>query len=223
MNGLFEAALHSAWLLPALALLIAIDGPVPMLPSESLLIMAVAGVVTGRDVPGLPVLFLTALVGSVLGDVAVFALGRGSRRVVRETEAESEGWVAWVGRTIRARPILTCVSVRLVPGGRLVSSAACGRLRVPLHVFLVASVASSALWSAYMLLIGTVLTPLTQGEPVPTLLAGLLTGVITAGVFEVGRRLFRTSRQKSAGSPGGGAGPRTDLGRPARSGEQRVR
>jgi membrane-associated protein len=201
MSEFSDSLLHSPWLLPVLAVLIALDGPVPLLPSESLLIVAVSAAAAGKDVPGMPALLLTAMAGSVLGDGAVYALGRWSQRLVRATADDTGGVVAWVGRTVRARPVVTCVGARLLPGGRLVSTAVCGRLRVPFAVFLVASVASSAVWSAYLLLVGTVLGPLTNGDPILSLVAALLLGMATAGVFALARRVLANRKAHQEFSP----------------------
>lgn len=183
MNALFDELLRSSWLLPALAALIALDGPLPMLPSETLLIVAISAAAAENDLPAISALMVTAVIGSVLGDGAVYSCGRWSHRFVGATDGTAGGVAAWVGRTVGSRPIVTCVGARMLPGGRLVSTAACGRLRLPLGVFVVASLASSALWSAYLLLVATALRPLTKGDPVLSTIAGLLLGVATAGVF----------------------------------------
>jgi membrane-associated protein len=208
MSELFDGLLHSFWLLPVLVSMIALDGPVPLLPSEPLLMAAASA---EGDVPGTPVLFVTAMTGSILGDSAVYALGRVSHAVVGKASNDS-GLGAWVGSKLRSRPILVCVSVRLVPGGRLVSTAACGRLRIPFRVFLMASLVSSALWSGYLLAVGVVLAPLTHGDPVLSLVAGLLLGVITAASFWVGRRLLRL-RKGATNTPR--PGDSTDAPEPA--------
>jgi membrane-associated protein len=77
---------------------------------------------------------------------------------------------------------------------------------VPFAVFLVASVASSAVWSAYLLLVGTVLGPLTNGDPILSLVAALLLGMATAGVFALARRVLANRRARQdmpAGRPTG--------------------
>ena len=47
--------------------------------------------------------------------------------------------------------MIALVGARLLPGGRLVSTAAAGRVGLPLRRFLPGSLASSAVWSVYML------------------------------------------------------------------------
>ncbi|MCE0764356.1 VTT domain-containing protein [Pseudonocardia kujensis] len=189
--ALFDAVLHSVWLLPVLAVLIALDGPFPVLPSETLLTVGAAAAFGTGDALGVLGLFLASLVGSMLGDVFVYSLGRSSNRILRGAGQKDDGLGAWVRRNLWSRPIVACVGARLVPGGRLVSTAACGRVRLPMRMFLAATAASSAVWGVYMLLVGAVLSPITKGNPLLCLAAGMIMAVVTAGGFELARRLRR--------------------------------
>lgn len=189
--ALFDAVLHSVWLLPVLAVLIAFDGPFPVLPSETLLTVGAAAAFGTGDVVGVLGLFLASMIGSMLGDVAVYALGRSSNRLLRGAGQKDDGLGAWVRRNLWSRPIVACVGARLVPGGRLVSTAACGRVRLPVRMFLPATAASSAIWGVYMLLVGAVLGPITKGNPLLCLAAGMIMAVVTAGGFEAARRIRR--------------------------------
>ena len=182
--------LHSAWLLPVLVIMIAVDGPFPMLPSETLLMSAAALAFGSHDTAAVAGLFVAAVVGSMIGDVAVFGLGRSSQRVVALTDADV-GISGWVRRHVLARPGVVLVGARLMPGGRLVSTAAAGRFGLPLHRFLPWSLASSAVWSCYMLLVGLALGPMTGGRPLPCLAAGVVMAVVTAGAFALAQRLRR--------------------------------
>ncbi|GAA1847044.1 hypothetical protein GCM10009836_28290 [Pseudonocardia ailaonensis] len=192
LTAMFDAVLHSVWLLPVLAVLIALDGPFPVLPSETLLTVSALAAFGTHDVAGVIGLFVAAVAGSMVGDVLVYSLGRSSNRILRGAGADSAvGLGAWVRRNLYRRPIVACVGARLIPGGRLVSTAACGRVRLPLRAFLPASAVSSVIWSVYMLLVGLALGPLTGGNPLLCLLAGMGMAVVTAGSFEIGRRVHR--------------------------------
>jgi membrane-associated protein len=180
--------LHSGWLLPALALLVALDGPFPVVPSEPLLMTASAVAVGAQDVPMALGLLAAAFAGSVAGDHLMFALGRTSRRVARPGEA---GIAGWVRRNIALRPLVTIVGARFVPAGRLVSTTAAGRYGLSSRRFLPCSLVSSALWTGYMMGVGLLLGPLTAGDPLRGLLAGITLGGLTAGAFALGNRLRR--------------------------------
>jgi membrane-associated protein len=178
--------LHSAWLLPALALLVALDGPFPVVPSEPLLMTASAVAIGAHDVPMALGLFVAAFAGSVVGDHLLFALGRTSRRLVRPG---SGGIAGWVRRNIARRPAVTIVGARFVPAGRLVSTTAAGRYGVTLRRFLPCSILSSALWAGYMMGVGLLLGPITGGDPLRGLVAGIAMGALTAGAFALVERM----------------------------------
>ena len=186
-----DAVLRSSWLLPILVVMIAVDAPFPVLPSETILMSAATTAFGGGDAGMVFGLFIAALAGSVLGDAVVFWLGRCSHKLLSRT-VESEYEVsAWVRRHMLRRPGIALVGARFVPGGRLVSTAAAGRFGLPVHRFLPWSVASSAAWSVYMLLIGLALGPVTGGDPLLSLFAGVAMAVLTAAGFAVASKLRR--------------------------------
>ncbi|QYN37538.1 VTT domain-containing protein [Pseudonocardia sp. DSM 110487] len=187
--------LHSAWLLPALALLVALDGPFPVVPSEPLLMTAAAVAIGAHDVPTALGLFVAAFAGSVVGDHLLFALGRTSRRLVRPGGG---GIAGWVQRNIGRRPAVTIIGARFVPAGRLVSTTAAGRYGLSLRRFLPCSLVSSALWASYMMGVGLLLGPLTGGDPLRGLVAGIAMGAVTAGAFALVERLCRHRRTRQA-------------------------
>jgi membrane-associated protein len=184
----FGALLHSAWLLPLLLVMIAADGPFPVLPSETILMSASALAFGGHDWAAVAALFAVSVVGSMIGDLLVFGLGRSSRRIVALTDVQT-GISGWVRRHLLARPGVALIGARLVPGGRLVSTAAAGRFGLPVRRFLPWTLASSAVWGCYMLLVGLALGPVTGGEPLLCLAAGVVMAVLTAGAFAVGQRV----------------------------------
>jgi membrane-associated protein len=199
---LFDMCLHSLWLLPVLAVMIAADGPVPVLPSETILMSAAAAAFGVGDVRGIVGLFAAALVGSLAGDLFVFGLGRSSNRFLPAAAHAECGLTHWVRANLHRRPVVALVGARLLPGGRLVSTAASGRVGLPLRTFLRGSLASSAMWSAYMLAVGALLGPIVGGNPFLSLAAGVVMAVLTAGGFALVQRL-RAGRRPAvpAGTP----------------------
>jgi membrane-associated protein len=184
----FGALLHSPWLLPVLAVMIALDGPLPVLPSETILMSAAALAFGRHDPAAVLALFSVSVLGSLVGDLLVFWLGRSSRRMIALTEVEN-GISGWVNRHLLARPGFALVGARLVPGGRLVSCAASGRFGLVLRRFLPWTFASSVVWTCYMLLFGLALGPVTGGSPALCLLAGVAMTVLTGAAFALAQRL----------------------------------
>lgn len=196
----YGAFLHSNWMFPLLSAMIAVDAPIPMLPSETLLMSASALAFSEHKVLTVLALFLAALIGSAAGDLVTYGLGRSSHRVLSRSVDAGCALSEWVRRHLHLRPGLALIGARFMPGGRLVSTAAAGRYGLPLRRFLPWSVASSAAWSCYMLLIGLMLGPLTGGNPLLSLLAGMAMAVLTAGGFGLARRI--SARRRPVRGPG---------------------
>jgi membrane protein DedA with SNARE-associated domain len=186
-----DAVLRSSWLLPLLVVMIAIDAPFPVLPSETILMSAATTAFGGADVGMVLGLFVASVTGSVLGDVVVFSLGRCSHRLLARTVDTECAVSGWVRRHVLRRPGIALVGARFVPGGRLLSTAAAGRYGLPVRRFLPWTVASSAAWAVYMLLIGLALGPVTGGDPLLSLGAGVAMALLTAAGFAVVTRVRR--------------------------------
>jgi membrane-associated protein len=198
---LFDTCLHSLWLLPVLAVMIAADGPVPVLPSETILMSAAAAAFGIGDVRGIVGLFAAALAGSVAGDLLVFALGRSSNRLLPAAAHAECGLAHWVRANLFRRPVVALVGARLLPGGRLVSTAAAGRVGLPFRRFLPGSLTSSAVWSVYMLVVGMLLGPIVGGNPFLSLGAGVVMAVLTAGGFALVQRVRGRRRPVAVAAP----------------------
>ncbi|OLT06907.1 hypothetical protein BJF90_14960 [Pseudonocardia sp. CNS-004] len=78
------------------------------------------------------------------------------------------------------------------------STAAAGRFGLPVRRFLPWSIASSAAWSVYMLLVGLALGPVTGGDPLLSLFAGVGMALVTAAGFAV---VARARRNRVAVAP----------------------
>jgi membrane-associated protein len=187
-----DAVLRSSWLLPILVVMIAVDAPFPILPSETILMSAATTAFGGGDLGMVFGLFIAALAGSVLGDAVVFWLGRCSHKLLSRTVDTEYEVSAWVRKHMLLRPGIALVGARFVPGGRLVSTAAAGRFGLPVRRFVPWTIASSAAWSVYMLLVGLALGPVTGGDPLLSLFAGVAMAVATAAGFALVSKLRRS-------------------------------
>lgn len=185
------SVVHSAWLFPMLVVMIAVDAPFPVLPSETLLMTAAAVAFADDDLAVVVALFVVAVVGSVAGDLVTFGLGRSSHRIVA-VKADG-GYTGWVRRHLLRRPGVVLVGARFVPGGRLVSTAAAGRFGLTLRRFVPWSVVSSAAWAGYMLGVGRVLEPMTGGNPLLCVVGATVLAVLTGGLFALAQAVRRHS------------------------------
>ncbi|BBG04204.1 MULTISPECIES: DedA family protein [Pseudonocardia] len=189
--------LDSPWLLPLITLAVICDGPLPLVPSEPVLFSATASALADGDGLRIVALFGAALVGSLLGDALLYGAGRSSNRVVGGVRRD-DGLGAWVRRHLHRRPIVALVATRLIPGGRLASVTAAGRVRLPLRAFVPATLASSLVWSSWMTGIGVIVGPFTHGDPLLSLLAGFLLALLVGGAAGIARRVVRHRRRAIA-------------------------
>jgi membrane-associated protein len=194
----FDACLHSVWLLPVLAVMIAADGPAPVLPSETLLVSALAAAFGTGDVVGVVGLLTAALIGSIVGDLLIFGLGRSSHRFLPRAAHAECSLSRWARANLFRRPVVVLVGARMLPAGRLVGSAAAGRVGLPVRRYLPGSLASSTVWCLYMLSIGLLLGPFVGGNPLMSLAAGAVMAVVTAGGFALAQRVRTALRTRAA-------------------------
>jgi membrane-associated protein len=178
------ALLHSVYLLPVLLGMVVLDAPFPMVPSEAALMSAYGLAFGAHDWFLVAGLYVAAFTGAVLGDLLMWRLGRGSRRMPAENAL-----TRWVAENIERRPGAVIVGARFLPGGRLVSTLAAGRYGMPVARFLPWSLLTSSAWALYMLLMGLVLAPLIGGDPLRGLVAGLAMAALVGGLVALVRRL----------------------------------
>lgn len=195
--ALAERALDSPWLLPLLVVAVIVDGPLPFLPSEPVLFSATGTAAAAGDGLRVAALFGAALLGSLLGDGLLYGSGRSSHRLVRA--GRGNGAVgAFVRRHLHRRPVVALLATRLLPGGRLAAVSAAGRVRLPLRAFLPATLVSSTVWSAWMTGVGLAVGPVTGGDPVRSVLAGLVLAVLVGALAATGRAVLGTVRRARA-------------------------
>ncbi|GAA4965932.1 VTT domain-containing protein [Pseudonocardia tropica] len=192
-SALIGYLLQSPWLVPLLAVAVMCDGPFPFLPSEPVLFSATAAALADGDRWRIAALFGAAVVGSLLGDAVLYGAGRSSHSVVRGAR-RGDGIGAWVRRHLHRRPVAALVATRLLPGGRLASVSAAGRVRLPLRAFLPATVVSALVWSTWMTGIGVLVGPITRGDPLMSVLAGVVLAALVASAAAAAKALLRLRR-----------------------------
>lgn len=138
---------------PGLALIILAENLVPPIPSE--VVLPLAGLEVARGELGYLLAVLAATIGSTLGALAIYALGRhGGRpllhahhRLVRLREADLDRADAWFLRHGDWAVLLG----RVVPGVRSVISFPAGVAAMPPARFAALTMAGSAVWNAALI------------------------------------------------------------------------
>ena len=120
----------------------ALDAIIPLVPSETSVILAGVLASTG-DLTSILVI-LSAAGGAMRGDNASYWIGRkvGHRFVDRFFKGERRKRLDWAERQVQERGGYLIIIGRFIPGGRTVVTLACGHARDA-----VAAVSSSSTWS----------------------------------------------------------------------------
>ena len=187
----------SPLLYPLLAGLGALDGVLPMIPSEA--VVLTAGVFAHTGTPGLLLVVLATAAGVFAGDHLAYGLARsifGPRLIGRSRRLRRA--VAAAGRHLDQRAGLLIVTSRFLPGGRVTMNAACGTARLPLSRFTPASAIAALAWAAYTVGLGFLGGAAFVDHPLLGLALGFGLSVALGGVVEVIRR--RADRRTPRGS-----------------------
>jgi membrane protein DedA with SNARE-associated domain len=184
---------------PALAGVILVENLFPPIPSE--IVLPLAGYQVSRGVLGFGWSVVAATIGSVVGALLLYWLGRrGGRpavlrfgRVLRVNEDDLDRGDAWMER----RGSWAVFLGRMVPGLRSLVSIPAGVLCMPLLKFTVLTTLGSAIWNAALIGAGVALGSAYERLSGPISVAALVVlGVAAIAAFVFIRR-YRRGRRKS--------------------------
>ena len=138
------------WFLVVILVVALLDSVVPIVPSESAVI--IGGVAAGSGQQHLALVILCASLGAFLGDNIAYLIGRHfSGRIDRYASArpKTRGRLDWADRQIRRRGGLLILTARFIPGGRTVITVSCGITRQPHRWFAMWTAIAAVIWATY--------------------------------------------------------------------------
>jgi membrane-associated protein len=134
-----------------------LDSVIPLVPSETLVI--VGGVAAGRGDQFLPLVIAAGALGAFAGDNLAYQLGRSAegwlRRTLFRTEAGARR-LEWATHQLEVRGGLLLVTARFIPGGRTAVTIASGVTRQPRRRFMAFDALAATIWASYASLLGYV-------------------------------------------------------------------
>lgn len=208
INELILQAAASPWLPLVVLATTVIDGFFPPIPSEIILVTAVAVAASAGAVPTIATLWAVAAVGAMIGDNMAFAIGRrlASRRSRPHTDPVQNNRTTRIASTVhRARAGLQgrwatlILTGRFVPVGRVAVNVAAGAVGLPWRRFLPLSALSAALWALYTAGTGFLTGQWLADQP---LLSALLGTVLALGVGLCADRILAVRRRRREGTAG---------------------
>ncbi|VXA91028.1 Membrane protein DedA with SNARE-associated domain [Citricoccus sp. K5] len=176
------------------ALLVAVDAPVPPVPSE--LFVIGSGAMSQLGSVALVPSVLAAWLGCWAGDIGLYALFRFQLTGLLDRASWGQrihrGILRLLNKAGPAPGYASLFVLRFVSGGRTASMAAAGIAGIPWGPFLTLSGIGSAVWSVYMVGLGW-FTGSATGLPfwasaVVGMGLGTLAGLIIAGIVAIRRR-----------------------------------
>ena len=157
VRELLSLAMASHWLLLILFVAAAVDAVFPVIPSEGLVITAGMAAAAGHQ--NLLLVIVLAMLGSVIGETACYFLGRGSgpalRRWMRRRDARQRMFEK-VSKALHTRGGLILMTVRYIPGARMVATLTAGATAYSFRKFLVFTIAGVTIAYTYVALLGYV-------------------------------------------------------------------
>jgi membrane protein DedA with SNARE-associated domain len=217
ITHLVDQAMDSPWIYLALLVLAALDGVVPLVPSETAVITA--GVFAATGEPNVILVVAAAALGAYTGDHVSYFIGWFARdRWGRRRQARPgppEGRVArgragsrrrvaldWARRTLAKRGGLVLVVARYLPGGRTAVTLTTGAVGYPLRLFSSFDALGAVSWGLYCTLIGYLGGKAFEHNPVAGLLLGFGVAVSTTILVELVRRYrLRHAHRPAAAEP----------------------
>ena len=152
---LLGVAMASHWLLLILFLAAAVDAVFPVVPSEGLVVTAGMAAAAGHQ--NLLLVIVLAMLGSVIGESVCYFMGRGSGPALHRWMKRQERRQAVydkVSAALHARGGLILMTVRYIPGARMVATLTAGATRYSFRKFIVFTFAGVTIAYTYVALLG---------------------------------------------------------------------
>ncbi|WP_350281512.1 DedA family protein [Kribbella sp. HUAS MG21] len=202
MTELMEAARHllgiamaSHWLLLILFAVAAIDAVFPVVPSEGMVITAGMAAAAGHQ--NLLLVIAVAMAGSVIGETVCYFMGRGSgpalHRWLKRQERRQRLYEK-VSAALHSRGGLILMTVRYIPGARMVATLTAGATRYSFKKFLVFTAAGVTVAYTYVALLGYIGGDAFAHDQLKGLVFSLSLAALIGLVLETSRRIAARRR-----------------------------
>jgi membrane protein DedA with SNARE-associated domain len=189
------------WFLVIIGLIAFFDSVVPVVPSETCVI--IGGVAASRGNQSLLIVIAIAALGAFLGDNTAFHLGfRASERLRRRAERKPRfaTKMAWAREQIHRRGGLLLITARFIPGGRTALTLSCGITRQRRAWFIRWVVVATLIWASYAALLGRIGGEAFKDDHTKAFLFAFGLAIGTNILIEIGRHMYNRRKSVAAAS-----------------------
>lgn len=147
----------SGWFLLIVFVIALLDSVVPIVPSETMVI--IGGVAAGQGEQVLLLVIAAGATGAFVGDNTAYLLGAKLSRFINRKADERPTWrtrLDWASEQIRVRGGPLLVTARFIPGGRTALTVSCGITHQPRPWFVGWVAAAVTIWATYAAVLGYV-------------------------------------------------------------------
>jgi len=140
------------WFLAVIAIIAYLDSIIPVVPSETTVIIGGVAVSIGEAPYSLWMVIVCGAGGAFLGDATAYLIGRRfagrfERRAARREKLRRR--LDWAEEQIRSRGGLLLITARFIPGGRTILTVSSGITRQPAGWFLRWVAVAVTIWATY--------------------------------------------------------------------------
>ncbi len=194
----------SAWAIAAVFTLSMLDGFVPPLPSESIII-TLAAISASTGSPSLIALGVSAAIGAFLGDNITYLIGRhsGLGRLAHSDRPRVKRAFSWAAQELGRRGGLAIIVARYIPVGRIAVNLTAGASGFRRPKFVALDAIAVTTWAAYSVAIGALAGRWFHDHPLAAALSGICFAVLTGFAVDSLLRRFGvvSDTSVSAGRP----------------------
>ena len=185
------------WFYVIIFVIAVLDSVLPIVPSETLVI--IGGVSAGLGNLWIPLVILVASSGAFIGDNMSYLIGReASDWVIRRQTRTEKGAarMAKIVEQVHERGGLLLITARFIPGGRTALTLSCGVTRQPRRWFVGWSVIAAVIWGNYAALLGFIGGKSFEENHTTAFIIAFVTAFSITALIEIVRWLLKRARYR---------------------------
>ncbi|MDH4146235.1 MAG: DedA family protein [Acidimicrobiia bacterium] len=185
----------SPWFLLAVFAIALLDSVIPVVPSETMVI--IGGVAAGQGNQILSLVIAAGAIGAFLGDNLAYQLGAKGGPLIRRTLFRGEKGARRLdaaGRQLRQRGGLLLITGRFIPGGRTALTISSGLTAQPRRRFALFVGLAVTIWATYAALLGFIGGKNFEDNHTVAFLFAFGAAVSMTVLIELGRAVWHRTR-----------------------------